>query len=240
MRTNVTFRSLSSALVGLAALFAALSNGCASPSSPEPAQVDFRGVYLSTSDGAIASIAFSKGERYLLQAKECRAVACAEAGFYRYDWARKELLLTSDASGTTRAIAVTVLATESAASRGALLGTRDLTTPETLLGSGEKLTEGDKTLNDGGEQKLNDKSSELLTKIVEALLDKQKMKGEGGEGEGAQGNGGGNGNANAGGDAPKAGYADCRATFPTPETAPADARAYWDRCPEGVNTPPKA
>lgn len=244
-----TRHSLGSALVGLAALCAALANnGCSSGEAPgETPPVDFRGVYTSTSEGALAGIAFADDHTYLLQPKACRAEACTERGTYRYDASRKALLLTDAATGAVRTMSVEVIATtrstgstslvkQSLAPQGELLpGGSSTPNPggssKLAEGGDSKLTQGDSKLAQG-DSKLTEAASQLLTKILEALLDKQGMKGEDDEkDDGDQGKDPQppqNPDPN-----------DCRASFPTPQTPPADARAYWDRCPAGVNTPPK-
>lgn len=212
---------------------AAVGGGCGS--SEESVDVDFVGVYRPTTGGNIDAIMFSANKDYMLMPTGCRAQACAEIGRFQFDAPSKLLALTDAKTGATRYLPVQVMETSGTAKTGGSLVT---TKTQQLLNGG-----GGQQLNSSGGQQLanpsGDKLAEAGTKLIEAILkaliDMQQMQQDKGD-EKKDDQKDEDKKDEEKKDEEKPFDLSCQQGVPTPASTPADAAAYWARCPQGVVT----
>lgn len=222
-------RLLASAfLVSIAAV-----GGCGS--SEESVDVDFVGVYRPTTGGNIDAIMFSENKDYMLMPTGCRAQTCAEIGRFRFDAASKLLALTPATTGATRYLPVQVMETSGGAkTSGSLVTTK---TQQLLNGSsgGQQLNSsgGQQLANPSGD-KLSETGQKLIEAILKALIDMQQMQQDKKDEEKKDEEEKKKDEEKK--DEEKPFDLSCQQGVPTPASTPADAAAYWARCPQGVVT----
>lgn len=191
--------------------------------STQTTSLELSGVYRPVDQGPIGSITFSGKKDYLLVPSGCVGGGCAESGTYRLDTASHVLVLENGQTHATRSIALEIVTTTPAS--GALVKSL---APLDLVDPGEQLTRpgGQQLTNGSGQQLatggngLTGAVSQLLQIIQQAIMNGQQMKRD---------------------DAAKDPKADpkadpkddCKQGVPTKDTPPADAAAYWARCPKG-------
>lgn len=208
-------------VVAFVVVLPAVAGGCA---SEDEVDVDFVGVYRPTTGGAIDAIVFSENKDYMLMPSGCRSQSCAEIGRFHFDSASKQLALTATKTGTTRFLPVEVIETSGGAAKtgGSLVTTKS----QQLLGGGS----GQQLTNGKGE-KLAEAGQKLIESILKALIDAQGMQKDDGKGDEKN-----DPKADEKKDEEKPIDLECQQNIPNAMTPPADAAAYWQRCPQGVVT----
>ena len=191
--------------------------------------LELSGVYRPVDHGSIGSITFSDRKNYLLMPSGCGGAACADIGTYRIDTSNSTLVLENAATHQTRSIALeNVKTTNATASLVKSIAPRDLLEPgQQLTRNGQQTTNGGQQVTSGssGQQlatgggQVTGAVSQLLQIIQQAIMNGQQMQRDDQ-----------NNNANP---APKVDPKDCKQGVPTKDTAPADALAYFARCPGG-------
>ena len=224
----------------LALSFASTIAACGGDDAEQPQEpkVALSGVYRPVDQGPIGSITFSGSQDYLLMPSGCSGSSCAVIGTYRLDSANRVLVLENGVTHQTRSIAMEIVKTTPAsASLVQGLTPRDLIDPGQQLnrpggqqlnnGSGNQLNNGSgNQLNNGSDNQLSETIQQLLQIVQQFIANAQQMKRDEDKKEDEK-------KKDDKKEDPKPNPLDCKQGVPTANTPPAEALAYFARCPSG-------
>ena len=188
--------------------------------------LELSGTYRPVDQGSVSSVTFSGSKDYLLMPRGCSGGGCAEIGTYRLDNASRVLVLEHSVTHRTRSIALEIVTTSTMtnATTAKGLAPLDLVDPGTQLtrppqqtttGNGQQLATGGNGITGA--------VSQLLQLIQQMIMNGQQMKRDEQKEEKKE-------------DPkkdPKPNPLDCKQGVPTKDTPPAEALAYFARCPGG-------
>lgn len=192
-----------------------------------------RGTYRPVDQGPIGSVTFSGNQDYLLVPNGCTGAACAEIGTYRLDGKARVLVLENAATHQTRSLPFEVVKTEKAASTSLV---KNLT-PLDFVGRNQDLlgSSGGGLANGGGQQVVSPGTdvlggvSKVLDLVLQIIMQGQKLVRDAKE----QADDARKDETKPGDKPPVKNPLDCSQGVPTKDSTPAEALAYFSRCPNG-------
>jgi len=203
-------------------------------SETQAAAPTLSGVYRPVGEGPIGSITFTGSKDYLLMPSGCAGGACAEIGTYSLDSAGRALVLENAVTHRTRTIALEIVKTSTpSASLVKSVKPLDLVEPGQQLnrpGGGQQLNNGsgNELASPGGG--ITGAVSQLLQVILEAIMNGQQMQRDKEEEKKEEAE---KKKEEEKKDDKPINPLDCKQGVPTAASTPAQALAYFARCPGG-------
>lgn len=197
-----------------------------------------RGTYRPVDQGPIGSVTFSGNQDYLLIPNGCTGAACAEIGTYRMDGKARVLVLENAATHQTRSLPFEIVETAPAANTSLLKNV----TPLDFVGRNQDLlgSSGGGLANGGGQQVVSGGQSDVLggvskvlDLVLQLIMQGQKLVRDSKEqAEDAKKDEKKDDEKKDDEKNPK-NPLDCSQGVPTKDSTPAEALAYFARCPNG-------